>query len=146
MKNKNLPILILGSILILGTIALVYFIVTKQQNPAVLAKDTIRVTTTLWSGWGKGFSDSKIKTFDLSENKVLDLQYMSDESVKVISYNDEEVTFTAEHLGLKIGDEILTDTIDLDGCGTQNFTVKKGSRVELYTCTMDAGTFYLIEY
>ena len=65
---------------------------------------------------------------------------------KIESYDTNSVTISASGLGLKQGDHVDSPGIDLEGCGEQNFAINKGERAELYSCTMDAGISYLIEY
>lgn len=62
-----------------------------------------------------------------------------------IAIDEEKITLSADGLFLQEGEEIGKG-IDLNGCKPQIFTIMKGSRAELSTCTMDMGASWFILY
>ena len=153
MKSVNTFVYIISAVLVVGISAMIYFIVTKpasnQLDNEIIGQYNLRVTTTIWSGWGKGSSSSKIKNFDLekiTKITVDDIVVGKTIDFEIESYDTNSGTIRASGLGLKQVDDVDSPGIDLEGCGEQNFAINKGERAELYSCTMDAGISYLIEY
>lgn len=136
-------------ILLISLIYLNQTITTNNANNG----GTLTVVTTSSSGWTRTQPTPTTDNYKItatSQTIQLNSEYTGMKTtltVNDINSNSIELsTGILGAIGLKQGDALFDESINLNSCGPQTFTIKRNEKVELYTCTMDAGTTWELTY
>lgn len=119
-------------------------------DPTLANQRTIRITKTTWSGWTSAQATPVTQDILLDSNtEVIQLYGFSSSEMyrlSVKSFDDNLVSLSVEDLSLKQNTSIQQTGVNLTDCGAHDFEVNRGGKIELDTCTLDAGVTWSLEY
>lgn len=117
-----------------------------KVDPIPTSVRTLTIVESPWTGWSEIQPDDIrwVETINREDYEIsLD---GGNYKLKVIEYNDEEIRLSVNDLALKQGETLQNTGSDLTGCKYHEFVMRLNEKVELDTCTLDAGINWEISY
>jgi hypothetical protein len=119
-------------------------------DPISLNQRIIRVTKSTWNGWSESQPEDVVQDLLIDSNsESIQLYGLSSSEVyrlNIGNYDNEKISLNIDGLSLKQGEDLSKSGIDLNGCTSNSFEMKIDEKVELNTCSMDAGITWTLEY
>jgi len=140
-KARLLMFIVLGLIFA----GLVIFFATGQPQSA----GTLQVDEQAWTGSSEEQNPKKtVFTGQPAVGNTVNLRQLNGDRLPLTikSVDSDQIRLTVNGVSLKQGSALQEKGIDLNGCKNQDFTLRRGERAELHTCTTDAGKTWLLEY
>jgi len=142
-------------LVILILLIVLFFIFLEKENTTVPQSipGTLQIIKSPWTGWNEKQPMDEVTNEipEKAKNIVLTgLTFTENHTLTVLDVNTEEVHLEADRLLLKQGEAIKVEGINLMECKnidfSIDFTIQRGEKVELNTCSMDAGVTWTITY
>jgi hypothetical protein len=119
-------------------------------DPLSLNQRIIRVTKSAWNGWSETQPEDVVQDLIIDSNsESIQLYGLSSSEVyklNIGNYDNEKISLNIDGLSLKQGENLNKSGIDLNSCTSNSFEMKIDEKVELNTCSVDAGITWTLEY